>query len=55
MNTYTQPCEHQECNCMVTGGTEGAAYCSEVCEARDSTDEEMEVTCACGHPPCDSE
>ena len=41
---------------MVTGGLEGAAYCSDICEARDSTDEEMEGgACACGHPPCDVE
>jgi hypothetical protein len=40
---------------MVVGGLEGAAYCSDVCEARDSTDEQMETTCACGHPPCDVE
>jgi hypothetical protein len=55
MNTYTQPCEYQECNCTVTGGLEGAAYCSAECEQRDSTDEEMEATCICGHPPCDTE
>ena len=55
MNTYTQPCEYQECNCTVTGGIEGASYCSEICERRDSTDEEMEATCPCGHPPCDAE
>jgi hypothetical protein len=55
MSTYTQPCEYQECNCTVTGGLEGAAYCSDICERRDSTDEENESTCACGHPPCDTE
>jgi hypothetical protein len=55
MSTYTQPCEYRECNCTVVGGLEGAAYCSEECEARDSTDEEFEASCACGHPPCDVE
>jgi hypothetical protein len=55
MNTYTQPCEYQECNCQVTGGVEGAAYCSDVCRERDSTDEEMELVCECAHPPCDAQ
>ena len=55
MSTFTQPCEYRECNCTVTGGVEGAAYCSAECEQRDSTDEEMEETCICGHPPCDTE
>ncbi|GAC1424368.1 MAG: hypothetical protein NVSMB5_18340 [Candidatus Velthaea sp.] len=55
MNTYTQPCEYAECNCTITGGTEGAAYCSEICEQRDTTDEEMTVACECAHPPCDAE
>ncbi len=55
MSTFTQPCEYTLCNCMVTGGLEGAAYCSDVCESRDSTDEESEATCACAHPPCDVE
>ncbi|HEY4441541.1 MAG TPA: hypothetical protein VGN14_13875 [Candidatus Elarobacter sp.] len=55
MSTLTQPCEYAECNCTVTGRTAGASYCSDVCESRDSTDEEMESTCECGHPPCDAE
>ena len=55
MSTMTQPCEYQECNCQVVAGTEGAAYCSEVCEQRDTSDEENELVCACGHPPCDVE
>lgn len=55
MNTYTQPCEFEYCNCQVTGGTEGASYCSEICEQRDTTDEAADATCACGHPPCDVE
>ena len=55
MSTLTQPCEHQDCNCTVTGGTQGAAYCSDFCEQRDTTDEEMESSCGCGHPPCDVE
>jgi hypothetical protein len=53
MSTMTQPCEYEMCNCTVTGGTEGAAYCSEVCRERDSSDEEMENGCECGHSPCD--
>ncbi len=53
--THTQPCEYAECNCQVTGAVQGAAYCSDVCQERDSTDEEMELVCACGHPPCDAE
>jgi len=55
MSTHTQPCEYSECNCTVTGGMSGAAYCSEVCESRDTNDEEMELVCACGHSPCDTE
>jgi len=55
MSTYTQPCEYELCNCTVTGGLEGASYCSDVCESRDARDEEAESTCACGHPPCDAE
>jgi len=54
MSTMTQPCEHEDCKCVVTGGTEGAAYCSEECRSRDEA-EEMESNCACGHPPCDAE
>jgi hypothetical protein len=53
MNTMTQPCEYELCNCTVTGGTAGAAYCSEECRARDSNDEEMATACECGHSPCD--
>ncbi|MEA2664852.1 MAG: hypothetical protein QOI11_1796 [Candidatus Eremiobacteraeota bacterium] len=53
--TYTQPCEYAECNCQVTGAVQGAAYCSDVCRERDTTDEEMELVCVCGHPPCDVE
>ena len=55
MSTMTQPCEYELCHCTVTGGTDGAAYCSDVCRDRDSTDEEMEVGCECGHPPCDED
>jgi hypothetical protein len=51
----TQPCEYELCNCTVTGGTEGAAYCSGICEERDVSDEEMESGCECGHSPCDVE
>jgi len=54
MSTMTQPCEYEECQCTVTGGVEGASYCSEVCEARDGSDEEMATGCACGHSPCDA-
>ena len=53
MSTMTQPCEYAECNCTVTGDTEGAAYCSEVCRARDNEDEQMTTACECGHPQCD--
>jgi hypothetical protein len=53
MSTMTQPCEYEKCNCMVTGGTSGAAYCSDICEELDDVEEEMEETCSCGHPPCD--
>lgn len=55
MNTLTQPCAHPECNCMVVQGIDAPAYCSEVCEDLDTTDEEVEATCSCGHPPCDVE
>jgi hypothetical protein len=54
MKTHTQPCEYQECQCVVTGAVEGASYCSDICESRDTNDEEMESACECGHPPCDS-
>jgi hypothetical protein len=53
--TMTQPCEYSLCNCQATGNTAGAAYCSEICRDRDTNDEEMEVACECGHPPCDEE
>jgi len=55
MSTMTQPCEYEECKCTVTGGTEGAAYCSDECAARDGSDEEYEDNCICGHPQCDAE
>ncbi len=54
MSTHTQPCEYQECQCTVTGPVEGAAYCSDICESRDTDDEEMATGCECGHPPCDA-
>ena len=53
MNTMTQPCEYELCHCTVTGGTEGAAYCSEECADRDSTELDPGRACECGHPPCD--
>ena len=52
-NTMTQPCEYSLCHCTVTGRTEGAAYCSDICRERDGQDEEMETACECGHPQCD--
>ena len=52
-NTMTKPCEYALCNCVVTGFTEGASYCSEICRERDGEDEENEVSCECSHPPCD--
>jgi hypothetical protein len=55
MNTLTQPCAHPECNCQVIAGLEDAAYCSDVCLRMDTTDEDAEATCPCGHPPCDVE
>jgi hypothetical protein len=54
METYTQPCEYEPCNCTVTGALEGGAYCSDICNERDNSDEEMEDACECGHPPCDA-
>ena len=55
MNTHTQPCEYAECNCQVTGGRGGRGLLQRRLPERDSTDEEMELVCACGHPPCDAE
>jgi hypothetical protein len=54
MSTLTQPCEYLECQCIITGAVEGAAYCSDICRSRDEGDEEAEVGCECGHPPCDA-
>jgi hypothetical protein len=53
MSTMTQPCEYEYCNCTVTGGMEGASYCSPECESRDDVQEQNEVDCICGHSPCD--
>jgi hypothetical protein len=53
MSTMTQSCEYELCNCSVTGSTEAATYCSETCRERDSSEEEYETACECGHPPCD--
>jgi hypothetical protein len=53
MSTMTQPCEYEYCNCTVTGGTEGAAYCSPECASRDEVQEQNELDCICGHSPCD--
>jgi hypothetical protein len=55
MSTHTQPCEHSMCQCVVTGAVEGAAYCSDVCQSRDTDDEEMASGCECGHSPCDAD
>jgi hypothetical protein len=55
MDTLTQPCEHPECNCQVTAGLNEEPYCSDVCRRIDTTDEEVEENCPCGHPPCDAE
>jgi hypothetical protein len=54
MSTYTQPCEYQDCQCTVTGALRGGAYCSEICAARDTSDEETMTACECGHSPCDT-
>lgn len=51
--TMTQPCEYPKCNCTVTATPETGGYCSEICRERDTDDEEMEVSCECGHPQCD--
>ena len=54
--TMTTPCEYELCNCTVTAPEGGATpYCSDICRERDNGDEEMEVACECGHPPCDEE
>jgi hypothetical protein len=55
MSAMTQACEYEKCKCVVRGDVQGAAYCSEVCAARDGSDEEFEVNCECGHSPCDAE
>lgn len=49
-----QPCEYQECQCVVIGRIPGAAYCSDVCETRDTSDESFSSACECGHSPCDA-
>ncbi len=54
MSSYTQPCEYYECGCVVMGDVGGAAYCSDVCESRDNSDEAFTSACECGHPPCDA-
>jgi hypothetical protein len=54
-NKMTQPCEYSLCHCFVSASTTGANYCSDICRDRDTKDEEMEVACECGHPPCDEE
>jgi len=53
METMTQPCEYELCNCVVTGRPVGTAYCSDICKERDLLDEEVETGCECGHSPCD--
>lgn len=47
-------CDHDICNCTVTGPVGGGdVYCSDVC--RDASEEGVESeTCACGHPECDT-
>jgi hypothetical protein len=51
----TQPCEYTLCNCMVAATVSGPVYCSDICRERDTSDEEAEVACECGHPPCDED
>ena len=55
MSSHTQPCEYEMCKCTVTGGIEGASYCSAICRERDTTDEETEENCECAHSPCDAQ
>jgi hypothetical protein len=46
-------CDHDICNCSVTGPVEGGVYCSNVC--RNAAEQGVESeTCACGHPECDT-
>ena len=49
----TKSCEYELCHCTVTGAVEGASYCSDECRERDNKDEQLEVSCECGHPQCD--
>jgi len=47
-------CDHDICNCSVTGPVEGGdVYCSEFCRDADERTLESE-SCACGHPACDT-
>lgn len=47
-------CDHDICNCSVTGSVEGGdVYCSDYCRDADESSLESE-TCACGHPACDT-
>ncbi len=47
-------CDHDICNCSVTGPVEGGdVYCSEFCRDADERTLESE-SCACGHPARDT-
>jgi hypothetical protein len=47
-------CDHDICNCSVTGPVEGGdVYCGSFCRNADEQALESE-TCACGHPECDT-
>jgi hypothetical protein len=44
----TRKCAHDMCKCQVTSGDR---YCSTYC--KDAAEiEEVEIECACEHPPC---
>jgi hypothetical protein len=51
--TMSEPCEYSLCNCTVEVDDPSDVYCSDICRERDNSDEEYEVACECGHPPCD--
>jgi hypothetical protein len=47
-------CNHEPCNCSVTGPVEGVeVYCSSFCRNAAEGGLESE-SCACGHPQCDT-
>ncbi len=53
MHESSLECDHDICNCTLTGPVGSDVYCSDFCRNAEEQSVESEA-CACGHPECDA-